>query len=581
MVRSTTDDRGKTQPKSSQRWFVRATAVGVLGGLALNAAVPEGKAEIFSPQVMAAAAVSVAKKRTPPKPEPAETYQERQDRIADSKRSMLAPLAENQGKDTTCVSGEFTTLSIVYESIIESLMPSLPPQIQAAARANNKAVQQWMANVHVSTLAVSDNPRTLGTDMDDPQYRTALSQIVVNNLLKIRDGKQNEAIPVKNITLSQAVESAWLYLFVGVLAPVRFGLAMLPGLGSPLSAPLAGTPLSPIAGFVTYNTLLTLGFTGAQLGLQYLYQGVSNAVLNQCVARVTDEQKDDAGKPSDTVKFDIPIHPLIQGAANQLALADNDTCAPIGDQSLGRIVKRTGEAAKASTPNAAAKRAIDREVGKIVRQMKGVHVPHHLIPADPADFTQAEQLASFIGGMVPYIGGAPLDIVIGLGHHLGAGKNLGEMVSLHDLTVTKSLTAAYYSYALSLYLFQQVGGELLSPIPVPGLQDVTVAPVRMIGAVLGLPLTYGLVTFHHVVRSMCFVEDDTTGTGLGAEANKKDPEAHAKAVAAKKKADAEKAKKARKTRQSSKPRQSTPRVTKTRQVGVPGTPGGVTLPVYE
>ena len=103
----------------------------------------------------------------------------------------------------------------------------------------------------------------------------------------------------------------------------------------------------------------------------------------------------------------------------------------------------------------------------------------------------------------------------------------------------------------------------------------------MIGAVLGMPLTYGLVTFHHVVRSMCFVEDDITGTGLGAEANKKDPEAHAKAVAAKKKADAEKAKKARKTRQSSKPRKSTPRVTKARQVGVPGTPGGVTLPVYE
>lgn len=578
MVRSTTDDRGKTQPKSSQRWFVRATAVGVLGGLALNAAVPEGKAEIFSPEVMAAAAVSVAKKRTPPKPEPAETYQERQDRIADSKRSMLAPLAENQGKETTCVSGEFTTLSIVYESIIESLMPSLPPQIQAAARANNKAVQQWMANVHVSTLAVSDNPRTLGADMDDPQYRTALSQIVVNNLLKIRDGKQNEAIPVKNITLSQAVESAWLYLFVGVLAPVRFGLALLPDLGSPLT----GTPLAFGESFITYNTLLTLGFTGTQLGLQYLYQGISNAVLNQCVARVTDEQKDDAGKPSETVTFDIPIHPLIQGAANQLALADNDTCAPIGDQSLGRIVKRTGEAAKASAPNPAAKRAIDREVGKILRQMNGIHVPHHLIPADPADFTQAEQLASFIGGMVPYIGGAPLDVVIGLGHHLGAGKNLGEMVSLHDLTVTKSLTAAYYSYALSLYLFQQVGSLALGPLyTATGIDPLPLNPVRITTAILGLPLTYGLVTFHHVVRSMCFVEDDTTGTGLGAEANKKDPEAHAKAVAAKKKADAEKAKKARKTRQSSKPRKSTPRVTKTRQVGVAGTPGGVSLPVYE
>ncbi|GAC58906.1 hypothetical protein GOHSU_58_00070 [Gordonia hirsuta DSM 44140 = NBRC 16056] len=520
------------------RWGARITAIGLVGSLALNAGIPESSAELFRP-APATAAHPVAKPQKPrtTKPKAAETYQERQARIGKSTRSMIAPLSGNKDQETTCVSAEFTTLSVVYDSIIESLLPSLPPQLQAAARENQRAVQSWMKNVHVSTLAVSNHPNTRGTDQDDPQYRTALSQIVVDNLLKIRDGKQNEAIPVANITLSQAVESVWLYVFAGILAPAKFGIAMLPGLGSPFNPP-APAPLNALGSFVTYNTLLTIGFTFGQLGLQYLYQGTSSAILNQCVARVTDEQKELAGKPSETVTFDIPIHPLIQGAANQLALADSDTCRPIGDLTLARIVKRTAESAKSSAPSASVRRQIDAETSKTLRQMKATMVPHNLIPADPADLTSAESIASFAGNMIPYIGGAPLDIALGLGHNIAQGDDLGQLVSLHDLTVTKSLTALHYAYYFSVYLFTTVGGRLVDPIAlIPGADPgvATINPIRMIGAVLGLPLTYGLVTFHHLVRTTCFVEDDVSGTGLGAELNKQDPQAHAEAVAKAKK----------------------------------------------
>ncbi|WP_298443786.1 hypothetical protein [Gordonia sp. (in: high G+C Gram-positive bacteria)] len=555
-------------PKSAQQWAVRLAAAGMLSTLALNDAVPDARAaELFVPQrtVTAPAATPAAtlkKKRT----KPAETYQERQQRIGGSQRSMLAPLAENKGKQTTCVSAEFTTLDVVFDSVVESLLPSLPPQLREAATANQAGIKKWMREVTVSTLAVSNNPLTRGADLDDPQYRTALSQLVVDDLLKIRDGKQNDAIPVANITLSQAVESVWLYVFVGILAPAKFGLSFVPSLGSPFSEPpLAATPLSFLGGFVTYNTLLSLGLTMSQLGMQYLYQGTSSAILNQCVAQVTEEQKERAGKPSEKVKYDIPIHPLIQGAADQLALADSDTCQPIGDLTLARIVTRTGDYAKSTAPNAATKRRIDAEVAKILRTMKTTRVPHNLIPADPADFSNVESIASFAGNMVPYIGGAPLDILIGLGHNIGQGDDMGEMVSLHDLTVTKSLTAAYYTYYFSLYLFTTVGGLALDPIyQATGIDPLPLSPVRVIGAVLGLPLTYGLVTFHHVVRSMCLIEDDTTGTGRGAEANKLDPAAHDKAVAAKKKADAAKATKSKAAK--SKARQpkrshSTPRQT--------------------
>ncbi|WP_344783853.1 hypothetical protein [Gordonia caeni] len=393
----------------------------------------------------------------------------------------------------------------------------------------------------------------------------------MSNLLKIRDGKQNEAVPVANITLSQAVESVWLYVFAGILAPLGFGIAMMmPSVG------VSGIPVSQ---------LLQIGFTGSRLGLQYLYQGTSSAVLNQCVARVTDEQKALAGKPSETVTYDVPIHPLLQGAADQLALADNDTCTPIGDLSLGRIFTRTADYAKASAPSTAAKRRIDAETTQILRQMKATPVPHNLIPADPSDFTSTEstlsmvgpvilsvipQLGGLVGGaagvdlsfldFLGYLGGAPLDMAIGLGHNIGQGDDLTEMVSVHDLTVTKSLTAAYYAYYFSLYLFTTLGGLLVPPTSVPlagGALTVGVSPTKMVGAVLGLPLTYGLITFHNVVRSMCLREDDLTGTGLGAEANKQNPQAHAEAVAEKAKNEKKTAKKTRQRTTGTSPRTGT------------------------
>ncbi len=493
----------------AQRWFVEATTVVVIGTFLAQAAAPDSRAVELAAAPPAARAVPAAhqERGTPP----AETYQERQDRIAASPTPLLAPLDENEGAETTCVSGEFTTLAVVFDSLVQSTLPSLPPALQRAARQQQKLIRRDMQNITVSTLAISEHPWTLGADDDDPavKYRTPHSQVLLSGLLKIRDGKENEAIPVANITLSQAVETAWLYFFTTVLAPARFAVEVAPHIFD-----LSEAPIEALS-FVSYSLLLTVGFAVTRLGLTALYDAISAAVLNQCVARVTDEQKDLAGKPSEDVVYDIPIHPIIRSIAEQLGLADSQTCTPIGDLSLGRIVTRTAEAAKSQT-GPAGRRRIDAETRRILRQMRAVRIPHHLIPADPADFSTLETMGSYIGGAIPYLGGAPLDILIGLGHNLGSGANLAETVSLHDLTVTKSLTAAYYSYYLAVHLFTEIGDALTNPA------GVAPAPFRIIGATLNLPLTYGLVTYHHVVRGMCLREDDTTGTGLGAEKNKTD-----------------------------------------------------------
>ncbi|MFZ2241066.1 MAG: hypothetical protein WAV90_16255 [Gordonia amarae] len=477
-----------------------------------------------------------------------ETYEQRQERIAKQKRPVLRQSAETKNEDTTCVSSEFTTLSVVFDSIYDSLLPSLPPAAQAAVKQQQKSLQRSLKNVTVSTLSLTDNPLTLGADNRDPstKYRTPISQYIVSQLLKIRDGKQNDAIPVTNITLSQAVETAWLYFFVGVLSPIQFAIGVAPVIGDAEGnrSPLAGlpSPLNMLGSFVSYNTLLSIFFAGGNAGLTALYNTTTSALLNQCVARVTEEQKENAGKAHEQIRYNIPLPAIITSTAKQLALADSDSCRPVGANTLGEITERTIRQAKESAPNASARNRVAAQGRQIQGILRGSYIPHNLIPADKADFTGTESMVSTIGGFIPFLGGAPVDVLLGLGHNLGQGANLGQQVPLSKLTVTKSLTGVYYTYALSVWLFKTVG-QVGTTLSLGGIFEQTPIgkfdPFRTISTIATLPLTYGLVTYHNVVRSMCFTDDDTTGSGLGAEAHKRKDESEENIAKNKEKADKE------------------------------------------
>lgn len=505
--------------RTGTKWLVRVTAATTLCSVFAAGATGNGTAAVVATQAahQQQVATQAAQIKVKPTTRPAETYDERLDRIGKSKRSLLATPKENLGKETSCVSAEFTSLSVVYDSLFESILPSLPPQLKQNAYAARAQAHRDMDHMNVSTLAISDNPLALGADSDDPatKYRSPISQWIVVQLLKVRDGKQNEAIPVSRITLMQAVETAWLYLFTTVVAPARVLSGLVPEFGSPLSS--APAPLDSLSSFVTYKSILRLGVTGSALGAQYLYQAIANSMINQCVARVTKEQKDDAGRPSETVRYNIPIPSVIQDTADQLALADNASCVQIGKLPLSRIVTRTSDYAQRSAPSDAQRQKIRAEERRILAQMRSTRVPHNLIPADPADFNQAESLISLLGTISPLPIGAPLDIAIGLSHNKNQGDDLGATVSIADLTVTKSLTAAYYSYYLSLWFYQVASTGAGLVVSDPALSWVLGAS----GGLAALPLTYGLVNYHNVIRSMCLREDDTTGTGLGAEQNKK------------------------------------------------------------
>ncbi|HNP55386.1 MAG TPA: hypothetical protein PK331_11585 [Gordonia sp. (in: high G+C Gram-positive bacteria)] len=532
---------------ASSKLWVRGVAVATLSVFAIATITGNGSAAAVTQNPALLYQNQVAKKAKPKAEPKMETYQQRIDRIARSPHSMLRPLKENADKATVCVSGEFTTLRVVYDSLWESIYPILPRELQGPAHGAKAAAHRDMAKIHVSTLAVSDNPMAHGADRSKnggARYRTATSAWIVDSLLKIRDGKQNEAIALENITLQQAVETAWLYLFATVVAPLRIGAAFLPysgavlggegdlvslpGSAGPIPAGLWGFITGYLTGLTSYNTLLNIGFAGWQLVATYVYQAISNAFINQCVARVTAQQRDAAGKPSDTVKYNIPIPAIIQGAADQLALADAQTCKPVSSLPLSRIVLRTSAHVESLAVGPAQKRQVRDATRDILGRMRAIRVPHNLIPADPADFSLNEQLASLFAGIfVPYVGGAPFDVLIGLNNNHANGANFGETVSLADLTVTKTLTAAYYVYYLSLWLFGQIGGQVegavlgaLFPwLPAAGERGA-VSITKILVVLANLPLVHGLVNFHNVMRSMCFREDDTTGTGRGAQYRK-------------------------------------------------------------
>lgn len=501
--------------RSLRPQLIRFTAVATLCVMVTAVITAHGSAAVVS-SLTTAAPVSqpVADNQ-----KQAETFTERIERIADEETPLLpTPPTEDEAdsSETFCVSGEFTSLSVVYNSVTEALIPQLPVEMQATARTQQAASLRDMERLHVSTLAISNSPLALGADEDDPMstYNTPLSQWVVVQLLKIRDGQETEAIPVSNITLTQAVETVWLYVFATILAPAQYGLGIAPSLGSPFTG-------APLLSSITYNTLLSLGLSITRMGLQALYQFTADSIINSCVARVTQEQIDQAGAASEDITYDIAIPQFIRDAANELALADSDTCQPVSALPLSRIVERTAESVQSSVSGEANQAIVAAEANRILDAMRAGRIHHNLIPADPADFTAMESLGATIGGLVPIVGGAPINILIGLGHNFGNGADPFETVSIADLTVTKALTAGYYSYALAMHLFTLVPEAALLPVlGLPSDAFGPFSPIRILTATLNLPLTYGLVTFHNVVRSMCLREDDTTGSGLGAEANR-------------------------------------------------------------
>ncbi|WP_237421586.1 hypothetical protein [Gordonia sp. SID5947] len=401
-----------------------------------------------------------------------------------------------------CVGSRFATFGAIYDAIFDSLKPYLPQEIQQKSATIKAGAHRDMSRLRIASLAVSNHPYDLGADDKDPimKYRDPISQWVVSQLVAVREGRAGEAIPVENLTLAQAVESVWLYLYVTVMVPLTVLRRTLPSIG-------------PLAGPLTIGTLITLPILLGVFAATQLYKSISEKLVDSCVVSVTRSQKANAGKSVKDLRFAYAVPGIVRDIAGQVAVADADTCKPIGDLPLTRIVTRTSDYLQAITTNPATDRQIVGMTKRLQEYLRTTRVHQNLIPADPADFNTPEYILSQVGVLIPYVGGAPLDVVIGLSHNRNNKQDFGATVPMSDLTVTKSLTAAYYAYALAAHMVElawQEGGTdpaaALANELFPGLGITTDMMPKSTG-IVGAPNLYGLVVYHNVLRSMCLAED--------------------------------------------------------------------------
>ncbi|MGV9827179.1 hypothetical protein [Gordonia sp. NPDC003429] len=401
-----------------------------------------------------------------------------------------------------CVGSRFATFGAIYDAIFDSLLPVLPQNVRDSSTQIKAAAHRDMDGMRISTLAISNHPYDMGANEKSPimTYREPISQWIVTQLINVRNGKTADAMTVENLTVAQAVETVYLYLYVTVLVPLTIVRRTIPSIAT-------------VAGPITVGTLLTLPILLGVFATNQLFSALSKGLVNACIVSVTKEQKDRAGKPVKDLRFAWAVPGIVRDIANQVSMADPQTCPAIGTLPLSRIVTRTSNYLQAINRNPVTDRQIRQITGQVQQFMKTTRVNQNLIPADPADFNTPEYVISQVGVLIPYVGGAPLDVVIGLNHNKNQGADFAATQPLWDLSVTKTLTAAYYAYALTTHVIElawENGGtdpaaSLLNDL-FPGL-GITSDMIPHGTGILGAPNLYGLVVYHNVLRSMCLSED--------------------------------------------------------------------------
>lgn len=408
-----------------------------------------------------------------------------------------------------CVGSDFATFGKIYDAVFDSFTPYLPPQIRNNSAAIKARTHRDMDRLRISNMLVSNHPKQLGAKPDDPimTYRDPISLYVVSQLLNVRNGKQYQAITVENLTLAQAVETVWLFIHVTVLIPLSVALSAVPTIAPPFFGP------------VGIRFLITMPFYIAIYGARYLYRRISAALVDSCLVSMTQGEKDRAGKPIKDLRFAGSVPGWVADIAGQVDLADKQ-CPAIGDASLSRIIKRTTDYLVRTNSDPATRALITTLSADVERRAKSTWVPVNLIPADPADYNDVESLISLLGGYLsPDLpvgdfaigtGGAPLDILIGLVHNFHSGADFGKNVRLWDLSVTKSMTAAYYTMYFTIYVMQTVYSNALPFLVTPAVSMLLPRPFGLLYA----PLNFGFTAYHNVLRSMCFAEDRTIRTAV-------------------------------------------------------------------
>ncbi|MGB6124840.1 MAG: hypothetical protein WBG47_05770 [Gordonia sp. (in: high G+C Gram-positive bacteria)] len=417
--------------------------------------------------------------------------------------TKLIPKLKEPADGKTCVGPEFATLGAIFSAIFDSFTPLIPPAQRGPVLDARSRVLGDLHELQISSLAVTNSPGGLGASKDAPmnKYRDPLSQWVVTQLMNVKAGTAAQPIRADNLTVMQAVESAWLYFYLTAVVPLTLVKSMLP----------ADYSLGP----VSVGTLLTLPMTIGAAGMKLFYKAMSVTLISNCLARMTPDEKARAGKPDHDLSFDAQVPEILTKVAGELAIAEPGSCPSIADMTLSQLVGRTSSFLQKQVSDPEDAKQIELLTKGLQLFMKYAPVPANLIPADPVDDDTVEELMDRGLGVAAAPEVTVETIRASLTDDETKRASLAEMTPLGELTVTKTLTAAFYAYSLTTLLVGHLNDAAAAALAIE-MGGVDLMP--RISGLYDAPKTYGLVVFHNTLRSVCFTPD-----GSGAPATSPAP----------------------------------------------------------
>ncbi len=404
--------------------------------------------------------------------------------------------------DPVCVGSDRATMSAVFDAVLQASKPILPQPYLDNYEGIRAEGQARLRSVGISTLSVS-NPASVYSSDDEAgihKYGDPITQYIITQLMNVKAGREGAVIRAENLTLGQAIETAYAVIYTTAVIPANIVAGMIPSMFA--------------VGPVSAGTLISLPLRLGAKGFTAIYEAARDQLEKSCVVWTTKAVADRAGQPDQELDYGFRAPAFVEAVANELDIAGPD-CLAVSGMPLSRVLSRTTSHLTSLEADPARRAQIEDQRSRLEWIMGNAMVPANLIPAHPDDFSSIEKFLSMGLGLVPKVGGAATDALIGLGHNVFAGKDFSKLVPLGTLTVGDSLTAAYFSYALTSQVMELVFDESMNAMSAAWTGasagvGALVNPFEWIPSpfpLINAPNVYGLVTYHHVLNSVCLTSE--------------------------------------------------------------------------
>lgn len=404
--------------------------------------------------------------------------------------------------ESTCVGSNQATLGAIFDAVLQASKPILPQPFLDSYDDIRAEGHRRLNDTGISTLAVS-NPAAVQSP--DPEaginkYGDPLTRYLVTQLMNVKNGDEAAVIRAENLTLGQAVETAYFLIYTTAVIPANIIAGMIPSM----------VGLGPINAGMLISLPLRIGAAG----LTAIYDAAQSQLEQSCLVWADPDSIAAAGRPDREVDLGFEAPAFVEELAAGLSIAGAD-CPPATELTLADVLARTGDYLRATRPDPDSVRQLDDQQAQLTGILEQTMVPAGLIPANPDDFSTIEKFLSTALGIVPTVGGAATEALVGLVHEAFAGKDFTVVQPLGAVRVGDALTAAYFGYALTTQILgigysagigglseQWLAGQVPDSDAVNPF-DWIPSPFPLINA----PNTLGLSTYRHVLSSVCV--DDT------------------------------------------------------------------------